>query len=124
MHNDGRVDKNLIYTHCIQDLINVEEDMQWASDVTVEYMNRDFALGFIVKLAMFRAGYSMQPDGTMARCAQTSEEYTVTYKDENGNEQTAASADDYYKVAKAYAMKLISLRDRALNCNFKEIFDN
>ena len=120
----GRVDKNIIYTHLIQDLINVEEEMQWASAITVERMNREFALGFIVKLAMFRAGYSMQADGTMARCSQTGEEYAVKYVDENGTEQTATSADDYYKVAKAYAMKLIKLKDRVLNTNFKEVFDN
>ena len=120
----GRVDKNIIYTHLIQDLINIEEEMQWASAITVERMNREFALGFIVKLAMFRAGYSMQADGTMARCSQTGEEYTLKYVDENGSEQTATSADDYYKVAKAYAMKLIKLKDRSLNTNFKEIFDN
>lgn len=124
MHNDPRTDKNIIYSHLIQDLINVEEEMQWSDAMTVEYMNRDFALGFIVKLAMFRAGYSMQADGTMARCSQTGEEYTVTYKDINGNEQTASSADDYYKVAQAYALKLISLKDRTLNPKFKEIFDN
>lgn len=124
LHNDPRTDKNIIYTHCIQDLINIEEQMQWSDKMTVEYMNREFALGFIVKLAMFRAGYSMQADGTMARCVETGEEYTVTYQDENGNEQTASSADDYYKVAKAYALKLISLKPRALNPNFKEIFDN
>ena len=88
MHNDPRTDKNIIYTHCIQDLINIEEDMQWSSEIGVEYMNREFALGFIAKLAMFRAGYSMQADGTMARCNETGEEYTVTYKDENGNETT------------------------------------
>lgn len=120
----GRVDKNIIYTHLIQDLINIEEEMQWSTTATVERMNRDFALGFIVKLAMFRAGYSMQADGTMARSSQSGEEYTVTYIDENGNEATATTADDYYKVAKAYAMKLITLKDRALNPNFKEIFDN
>ncbi len=120
----GRVDKNIIYTHLIQDLINVEEEMQWASAITVERMNREFALGFIVKLAMFRAGYSMQADGTMARSSQTGEEYAVKYVDENGTEQTATSADDYYKVAKAYAMKLIKLKDRVLNTNFKEVFDN
>lgn len=124
LHNDPRTDKNIIYSQCIQDLINVEEEMQWSSDISVEYMNRDFALGFIVKLAMFRAGYSMQADGTMARCNQTGEDYSVTYKDINGNEQVATSADDYYKVAQAYAQKLISLRDRTLNPNFKEIFDN
>lgn len=120
----GRVDKNIIYTHLIQDLINIEEEMLWASAITVERMNREFALGFIVKLAMFRAGYSMQADGTMARCSQTGEEYTLKYVDENGSEQTATSADDYYKVAKAYAMKLIKLKDRTLTTNFKEIFDN
>lgn len=120
----GRVDKNIIYTHMIQDLINVEEEMQWSSTISVEYMNRDFALGFIVKLAMFRAGYSMQADGTMARSTGSGEEYTVTYIDENGNEQTATTADDYYKVAKAYALKLIDLKDRALNTKYKEIFDN
>ncbi len=124
MHNDPRTDKNIIYTHCIQDLINVEEQMMWSDKITVEYMNREFALGFIAKLAMFRAGYSMQADGTMARCNETGEEYTVTYKDENGVEQTASTADDYYKVAKAYALKLINLKPRALNPNFKEIFDN
>ena len=120
----GRVDKNIIYSHCIQDLIDVEEEMQWSSNVSVERMNREFALGFIVKLAMFRAGYSMQANGTMARSTQTGDEYSVIYTDENGDVQTAVAADDYYKVAKAYALKLISLRDRALNTNFKQIFDN
>ena len=124
MHNDPRTDKNIIYTHLIQDLINNEGEMQWSSKATVERMNREFALGFITKLAMFRAGYSMQADGTMARSTGTGEEFTVHYVDENGNEATATSADDYYKVAKAYAKKLISLKDRQLNNNFKQIFDN
>lgn len=120
----GRVDKNIIYTRIIQDLINIEDQMQWAANVSVERMNREFALGFIVKLAMFRAGYSMQANGTMARSTQTGEEYTVNYVDENGNQQTATAADDYYKVAKAYALKLISLKDRQLSTNYKQIFDN
>ena len=124
IHNDPRTDKNIIYTHLIQDLINNEGEMQWSSKATVERMNREFALGFITKLAMFRAGYSMQANGTMARSTGTGDEYTVHYVDENGNEATATSADDYYKVAKAYAKKLISLKDRQLNNNFKQIFDN
>ena len=124
LHNDPRTDKNIIYSRCIQDLINVEHEMKWSDETTVEYMNREFALGFITKLAMFRAGYSMQADGTMARCSQTGDAYTVRYIDENGTEQTATSADDYYKVAKAYALKLINLKDRQLDNNFKKIFDN
>ena len=124
LHNDPRTDKNIIYAHCIQDLINVEEEMLWSDDVTVEFMNREFALGFIAKLAMFRAGYSMQADGTMARCEEAGEEYNVTYVDVNGVEQTTTCADDFYKVAQAYATKLINLKGRTLNPNFKEIFDN
>lgn len=124
LHNDPRTDKNIIYSSLIQDLIDYEGEMQWSDKTTVEYMNREFALGFIVKLAMFRAGYSMQADGTMQRSTGTTEEYTVKYIDENGNEATATSADDYYNVAIAYAKKLISLKDRALASNFKEIFDN
>lgn len=124
MHNDPRTDKNIIYTHLIQDLINCEGEMQWSDKTSVERMNREFALGFIAKLAMFRAGYSMQKDGTMARSTGTGEEYTVNYVDENGNAATATSADDYYKVAQAYAKKLMSLKDRQLNNNFKQIFDN
>lgn len=124
MHNDPRTDKNIIYTHLIQDLINCEGEMQWSEKTTVEHMNREFALGFIAKLAMFRAGYSMQKDGTMARSTGTGDEYTVHYVDENGNEATATSADDYYKVARAYAKKLISLKDRQLNNNYKQIFVN
>jgi hypothetical protein len=124
MHNDPRTDKNIIYSHLIQDLINVEEEMQWSSEATTERMNREFALGFIAKLAMFRAGYSMQKDGTMQRSTGTSEEYQVKYVDASGAEKTAVSADDYYQVAKAYGQKLINLQDRQLNSNFKEIFDN
>ena len=124
IHNDPRTDKNIIYTHLIQDLINCEEEMQWSDKVTVEYMNREFALGFITKLAMFRAGYSMQQDGTMKRSTGTGEEYTVNYVDADGNAATATTADDYYKVARAYAKKLIRLKDRTLNTNFKEVFDN
>lgn len=124
LHNDPRTDKNIIYSHLIQDLIDHEAEMKWSSEVTVERMSRDFALGFIAKLAMFRAGYSMQADGTMRRCTETGEEYTVHYVDENGNAATASSADDYYKVAKAYALKLINLKPHTLLAKYKEIFDN
>jgi len=123
MHNVPRTDKNIIYTRIIQDLIDHEAGMKWSNETTVELMNRDFVLGFIAKLAMFRAGYSMQKDGTMARCSETGEEYTVKYVDENGNEATASSADDYYKVAIAYAKKLIAENPHKLNSDYKAIFD-
>lgn len=123
-NNTPRVDKNIIYSHIIQDLIDVEEDMMWADKLTngPELMNREFALGFIAKLSLFRAGYSMQADGTMSRCRIDSEIEPVIYKDENGVEQTASTSDDFYKVARSYCLKLINLKDRALPDDFKNIF--
>ncbi len=122
-NDGGRVEKNKIYSFLIQDLINCEENMMWADRITTEYMNREFALGFIAKLAMFRAGYSMQADGTMDRCRISDEIDPVVYTDENGVQQTAQSNDDFYKVAQAYARKLVKLKDRPLPTDYKGIFD-
>ncbi|GAB6011391.1 RagB/SusD family nutrient uptake outer membrane protein [Viscerimonas tarda] len=122
--NPPRSDKNIIYSQLIQDLVNVEESMLWADQLNnkTEVMNREFALGFIAKLALFRAGYSMQFDGSMSRCRIDDKIEAVVYKDENGVEQTAQTSDDFYKVAQAYCRKLIALKDRALPTNFKNIF--
>lgn len=122
--NTPRVDKNIIYSHIIQDLINVEEQMKWAEQMEngPERMNREFALGFISKLALFRAGYSMQKDGSMKRCQIDGQIDPVNYTDENGTAQTAATSDDFYKVARAYAKKLMKLKDRALPTDFGKIF--
>ena len=124
MHNDPRTDKNIIYSHLIQDLIKVYPEMQTAKDVTVERMNKDFALGMIMRLAMFRAGYSMQADGTMKLCQGTSAEYQVTYTDINGNSVTATTPDDYYKLAINYGKVLEAETSHSLSANFKSIFDN
>ena len=125
-NNTPRVDKNIIYSHIIQDLINVEGSMKWADKLEngVELMNREFAMGFIAKLAMFRAGYSMQADGTMSRCTIDGQITPVTYTDENGVKQTASASDDFYKLAQAYCRKLIKEKDRALTNDFKSIFYN
>ena len=98
--------------------------MQWAEKIAngTERMNREFALGFIAKLSLFRAGYSMQADGTMKRCQIDSEITPVTYTDINGAQQTAQTSDDFYKVAKNYCEKLINLKDRALPTDFAKIF--
>lgn len=121
-NNTPRVDKNAIYSHLIQDIVNVEEHMMWAEEISTEYMNREFALGFIAKLALFRAGYSMQANGQMARCQIDDQIEPVIYKDENGIERTAQSSDDFYRVAQAYCRKLIKLKDRQLPSDFKNIF--
>lgn len=122
-NDGGRVEKNKIYSFLIQDLVNCEENMMWGEKITTEYMNREFALGFIAKLAMFRAGYSMQADGTMDRCRISNEIDPVVYTDENGVQQTAQDNNDFYKLAQAYARKLVKLKDRQLPTNYKGIFD-
>ena len=124
MHNDPRTDKNIIYTHLIKDLIKVYPEMQTAKDVSVERMNKDFALGMIIRLAMFRAGYSMQADGTMKLCDKTSDEYQVTYTDINGNSVTATTPADYYQLAINFGKVLEAQTSHTLDANFKAIFDN
>lgn len=123
-----KTDKNIIFSREIQALIDHEENMMF-SDVApdgIERMNRDFAMGLIARLAMFRAGYGMTKDGTMKRAEDyldvTSEELTVTYTI-NGTEKTASSSRDYYELAKDYCQKLISLKGRELVSNYKNIFE-
>ncbi|HET9570360.1 MAG TPA: RagB/SusD family nutrient uptake outer membrane protein [Bacteroidales bacterium] len=103
--DNPRSDKNAIYTELIKSLVEHEADMKWASDLSggIERMNREFALGMIARLSLFRAGYSMQYDGTMKR------------------------ADDYleyYQKAKDACAELIALKDRPLNPSFQQVFLN
>lgn len=103
--NTPKVNKDTIYSQLIRDLISSEENMQWAEKLNggIERMNREFALGMIARLSLFRAGYSMQADGTMKR----ESDYLK-----------------YYEIAKKYSQKLIDLKDRPLNSSFSQIFLN
>ena len=121
-------DKNIIFSKEIQALVDQEENMMF-SDVApdgIERMNRDFALGLIARLAMFRAGYGMTKEGTMKRAEDyldvTSEDLTVTYTI-NGTEKRASTSRDYYELAKDYCQKLISLKGRTLVSDYKNIFE-
>jgi starch-binding outer membrane protein, SusD/RagB family len=53
-----KTDKNIIYSGCTQDLVDCEEDMYFADEFAdgIERMNREFAIGMIARLALFRAG--------------------------------------------------------------------
>lgn len=103
--DNPRADKNVIYTELIKSLVDHEADMKWADELSggIERMNREFALGMIARLSLFRAGYSMQYDGTMKRA----DDYL-----------------DYYQKAKDACAKLIDLKDRELNPSFKQVFMN
>jgi hypothetical protein len=125
-----RCDKNIIYSRVLQQLVDIEPKMKW-SDVNtggIERMNRDFAIGLIARLALFRAGYGMTMDGTMKRADDyltvTSDSLTVTYTDQAGVQKTAQTYKDYYQMAKDYCQKLIQLKPRELYSNFEQSFIN
>ncbi len=125
-----RTDKNVVYSRCLQQLVDIEPSMKW-SDVNtggIERMNRDFAIGLIARIALFRAGYGMTKDGTMKRADDyldvSADSLSVTYKDITGVEKTAHSHNDYVQMAKDYCQKLIQLRPRQLYPNFEQSFVN
>lgn len=125
-----KTDKNYIYTGILQDMINVESNMYFADQFGdgIERMNREFALGLIARIALFRAGYGTTKDGSMKRAddymdvagdAGLAVKYTY-----NGVEKTARTSGEYYQLAKDYCEKLIAQKDRALNPDFMSIFKN
>ena len=125
-----RTDKNVIYSRCLQQLVDIEPNMKW-SDVNtggIERMSRDFAIGLIARLALFRAGYGLTVDGTMKRADDyldvTADSLTVTYKNLSGATVTASSHNDYVQMAKDYCQKIIQLKPRELNPDFYTAFQN
>jgi hypothetical protein len=123
-----KTDKNIIYSGLIQDLVDAEENMYFSDEFSdgIERMNRDFALGFIARLALFRAGYGMTKEGVMKRADDYADisdnaELAVTYT-YNGQTKTARTSQEYYRLAKDYCEKLISLRPRELVSDFAKIF--
>ena len=125
-----RTDKNIIYSRVLQQLVDIEPNMKW-SDVNtggIERMSRDFAIGLIARLALFRGGYGLTKDGTMKRADEyldvTADSLTVTYKDMNGTVKTAQTYQQYYQMAKDYCQKLIQLKNRELNPDFYTAFMN
>lgn len=126
-----KTDKNYIYTGSIQDLVDIEPEMYFADQFSdgIERMNREFALGMITRLSLFRAGYGMTAEGKMQRAddyldVNGDEKLQVTYTNLAGNTVVAKTYKDYYELAKNYAQKLIELKDRELNPNFAKVFRN
>jgi len=125
-----RRDKNYIYTACIQDLVNCEEDMYFAGqgDIGITRMNRELAIGFIARIAMSRAGYGMTYDGTMKRADDyldtSNDSLGVTYTSLDGEQKIARTSKDYYELAANYCKKLVRLSDRPLDADFAQVFKN
>lgn len=126
-----RTDKNYIYSGCLRELVKYEPQMKWSDQNTggIERMNRDFAIGLIAKMALFRAGYGMTADGTMKYADEyldvaNDEALAVTYTDLSGASKTARTRADYYQMAKDYCQKLIFLKGRELNPDYSAAFNN
>lgn len=125
-----RMDKNKIYSMELQALVNAEPNMEF-SDVSsggIERMNRDFCMGLIARIALFRAGYGMTQSGTMKRAddyldVANNDSLDVTYTDINGTKKTARTYEEYYQLAKDYCQKLISLKNRSLRASYSDIFN-
>lgn len=100
-----RENRNVILTQLIDDLKAIEDKMLWADQCPfgTEQVNREFTLGLIARLALQRGGYYLKPDMTQARDAD--------YK-------------TYYQIAKDYTAKLISLKDRELPADYRQVFLN
>lgn len=100
-----RENRNVILTQLIDDLKAIEDKMLWADQCPyrTEQVNREFTLGMIARLALQRGGYYLKPDMTMTR---------------DGDYKT------YYQIAKDYTAKLISLKDRPLPTDYRQVFLN
>jgi len=125
-----KTDKNIIYSGMIQDLVNCEPDMYFANEYPdgIERMNREFAIGMISRLALFRAGYGTTQSGVMKLAddylnVSANDSLAVKYTI-NGVAKVARTSADYYQLAEDYAQKLMSLRDRPLNPSFATVFMN
>jgi len=124
-----KTDKNIIYSGMIQDLVNCEPDMFFADEFSdgIERMNREFAIGMICRLGLFRAGYGTTKSGEMKRAddylnVQTNDSLAVKYT-YNGVTKTARTSAEYYQLVKDYAQKLIDLKGRELT-DYAKVFYN
>jgi len=100
-----RTDRDTILAHMISDLIGIEPEMFWADQLPegIERISRDFVIGMIARLSLYRGGYALRQDGTMRR---------------------ADDWRDYYTLANTYAKKLIDMKQRTLDPDFQQMFMN
>ncbi|MCB9082042.1 MAG: RagB/SusD family nutrient uptake outer membrane protein [Lewinellaceae bacterium] len=100
-----REDRNVILSQVIEDMIGIEEKMLWADELpySIEQVSREYTLGMIARLALQRGGYYLTPAMNMERKS----DYL-----------------DYYKIARDYSQKLMTLKDRALPSDFRQVFLN
>ena len=125
-----RADKFYVYSRILQELVDIEPNMKFsdANSGGIERMNRDFAIGMIARLALFRAGYAKTIDGQMKRADDyldvNADSLSVTYTNLSGQSVTAHTHNEYVQMAKDYCQKLINLKPRNLYDDFYTPFAN
>ncbi|MCB0569257.1 MAG: RagB/SusD family nutrient uptake outer membrane protein, partial [Phaeodactylibacter sp.] len=97
--------RNVILSQVIQDMVDIEGKMLWADELPygIEQVNREYTLGMIARIALQRGGYYLTPDLNMQRDGDYLE---------------------YYQLAKDYTEKLMTLKDRPLPTDYRQIFMN
>lgn len=104
--NYNRDSKEVIYARIVEDLEAAVEDLYWYDEVPGGYQGRfskSAAYALLVRVNMFRAGWSLQQNGKMER----SPEYL-----------------QYYKKAVDYANILINSGKHELNPSYERVFRN
>ncbi len=103
--NLPKTNRDTILTTVIRDMINIEEKMSWADELQfgIEQINREYTLGMIARLALQRGGYSLTPDLAMVR----PDDYL-----------------EYYEISRDFSEKLMTLKDRELPDDFRQVFLN
>jgi len=125
-----KTDHNVILSKELQHLVDHQANMKWSTEVDegIERVNRDFCLGLIAKLAMFRAGYGMTKEGVMRKADEylspaNDPDLQVVYSID-GKTKTAVTCAQYFEMAADYCKYFMSINDRALIADFSEVFMN
>ena len=110
----GATSRDTIQAHIIQDLINVEPLMFYASDIPehVERMNRGAVQGLIARIALTRGGWSLRPN--------------LANPSDPGYMHHPTDSMEYFQIANTYCEKLIyhSGGQHDLISSFKDVFYN
>jgi hypothetical protein len=100
-------DRNAILDALINDLIAAAPDMKFAreSGVSVERCSKEFAWSLIARIALFRAGYSLRPEGASGYAMKRADDYM-----------------NYYKLAAQYCDSVIAKSGHDLVKSYRQVF--
>ncbi|MCL1943782.1 MAG: RagB/SusD family nutrient uptake outer membrane protein [Candidatus Azobacteroides sp.] len=108
----GVTNRNEILSWLINDLIDAEPAMFYASEISqsIERFNRGAVQGFIARMSLARGGYSLYPD----------------YNNPSAPGEMKRPDDylEYYRIANTYARKLQTSGKHGLLSSFAQVFVN